>query len=393
MAGPVGREKSISIDLSSAIWYTKWEPGEPARGRRTWWMTAWESGLIEKVKDEAAIMSTDDLLKELYTAADEFRKIEPWTWMYDSDLFGVLNPETNEIGYCTVLGALGEVFAFVIYLGSEGLATYRKMQSAKDEKDYLDAAYEQKCLVASFEDRNSLKQEELRAIKRLGLKFRGRNAWPQFLSYLPGYAPYELSNGEARYLLSALQQAIHVALRFKNDEMVLDPPKNGQLLVRSPVTQGNSTEWKDVWMKPPANKKEEVQLLPVDELLIQRINKTLKKTKHTWEFDSFYVPAVVKEEPRPFFPRMFLFADHSAGIIVHQWVSPPETAISTFQENLLRFFEENKVSPKRVLVGERKHLTMLEPVCLKLGIDLKVVNSLDVIDDFKDAMLPDFLGA
>ena len=57
--------------------------------------------------------------KELYTAAVELKKIEPWAWMYDSDIFGVLNPASGEIGYCCIMGALGEVYALAVYLGTE----------------------------------------------------------------------------------------------------------------------------------------------------------------------------------------------------------------------------------------------------------------------------------
>ena len=54
---------------------------------------------------------TLDEWKELYIAADEFRNLQPWTWMSDADLFGVQDPRSREVGYCCVLAAPGVLHA------------------------------------------------------------------------------------------------------------------------------------------------------------------------------------------------------------------------------------------------------------------------------------------
>ena len=65
-------------------------------------------------------------------------------------------------------------------------------------------------LTVSFEDRKFLRKPDFQVIKELELKFRGRNSWPLFRSYQPGYLPWYLTKDEARYLTLALQQAICV---------------------------------------------------------------------------------------------------------------------------------------------------------------------------------------
>ncbi len=52
--------------------------------------------------------------KNLYEAAIEFKKVECWNWMQDSDIFGVKNPATGEIGYCCILGRLGDYFGLAV---------------------------------------------------------------------------------------------------------------------------------------------------------------------------------------------------------------------------------------------------------------------------------------
>jgi hypothetical protein len=93
----------------------------------------------------------------LYRAAIDFWQIHPWQWVNDTDLFGVKNPEDCEIGYCCIVGALGEFLGLVVYLGTEGLEGCLKIQMSEspEGEDVLSTG---KCLVASFEDRRSLQK-------------------------------------------------------------------------------------------------------------------------------------------------------------------------------------------------------------------------------------------
>ena len=68
----------------------------------------------------------------------------------------------------------------------------------------------QDCLMASFEDWEEIEPKDREVMKALGLKFRGRNAWPLFRSFLPGTFPWYLTAAEARYLTICLGQALLV---------------------------------------------------------------------------------------------------------------------------------------------------------------------------------------
>ena len=141
--------------------------------------------------------------KGLYDAASAFRDIACWRWMSDSDLFGVKDPENGEIGYCCVLGQLGEVYGLVVYLGSAGLEQHRKIQSGKVSAGSPDFIYNQTCLTAWFGNRSDLEDADRKVINELRLKFRGSHAWPQFRSLQPGYMPWSLTENEATFLLFA----------------------------------------------------------------------------------------------------------------------------------------------------------------------------------------------
>ena len=241
--------------------------------------------------------------KKMYEAAIRFKEIESWGWMSDSDVFGVQNPENGQIGYCCIMGELGEVLALAVYLGTSGLEGYLRISFGDILPGDIDLLTIQECLMASFEDRNFLKKPDLYMIKKLGLKFRGRNNWPLFRRYRPGYFPWYLTASEARYLALALQQATEVALRFREDLDVLVPPRRGQFLVR--VLE--KKKWKDEWLKPVPLQREEIVVGPVNEVRLRKIKRALGQQKGAWEADYFYSPNPIYLFFLPFFFLRFGF--------------------------------------------------------------------------------------
>ena len=330
--------------------------------------------------------------RELYESAKDFMNLKPWAWMLDSDLFGVKNPENKEIGYCCIMGELGEIFALAVYLGPKGLDGYLRIQSREIDIDDTDIMHVQKCLMASFEDRGHMEKEDYGTIKQLGLKFRGRKAWPQFRSYLPGYVPWFLTDEEARFLTIALEQAVHVAKGLKMDKDLLTPPKESQLLVRVPNFKEDSANWIDEWMELPRLEKSEFKASPLDEIHLQRIKKNMTKKQGIWEIDYFYFPGAVQEEGRPYHPRASVIMDHASELALHQWIAPPWEFFNTFQDNILDFFEEFKILPKHILVSKDETFKMLEPITSRLNISLEPVDILEAAEEFKWEMYDLLLG-
>lgn len=344
------------------------------------------------MKEDVLVPSVEEW-KELYEAAVDFKDLRPWLWMVDSDLIGVQNPQDKEIGYCCIMGQMGQVFALVVYVGSEGLDAYLKIQSGEIDGSDPEFMHTQKCLIASFENRGCLEKEDFQIIKKLGLKFRGPNAWPQFRSYLPGYVPWFLTKNEARFLTIALKQSMDVALRFRKDKKLLPPPDSRLIMARIPGGKGEKTDWKDVLVELPAQgKKEDILIEPVNELRIERVKKNLAKREGIWEVDFFYFPGAVQEGDRPYFPRTLVIVDHSIGIVLHTWLASPWKFFSEYQEDLLSFIEAKETLPKQILVSKHESFTMLAPITSGLNIDLKMVKALRALEEFKEDMYAHFRG-
>jgi len=322
----------------------------------------------------------------LYTAAIEFKKIEPWQWMDDTDLLGVQNPENGEIGYCCVLGALGEFYGLAVYLGTEGLNVELRIHSGEIRPEDREVTYIQKCLLASFADRKYLQKEDLDVIKQLGLKFRGPSSWPSFRSYQPGYYPWYLDRKEVAFFTLVLQQTKEVALRFKANRNLFHPPGKDLYFVRVPERRGTDLIWEDGWLRPAPLEEKESEIQVIDELRLQRIRKKTLKSQGTWEIDFFHIPAPVKEDARPFYPYVFLSVDHDTGIILKSHLEKPDQYKMKFLDQMLDLIEELGCLPREVMVQNEKAFRLYEPVASKLGFRLMQTKKLREVGRARKSM-------
>lgn len=242
---------------------------------------------------------TNEEWRKLYEAAIDVKKLAPWEWMTETDVFGVQNPETDELGFVSVMGLLGEHFAISLYLGAEGLYAFwdfEDMGPLGSPEGLLEIPQ----IQASFEDRTELDAKDRRVIKDLGLKFRGRKAWPMFRSYRPGFFPWFQEPEEVRFLAIALHQLLDVAPRFQEDQLLLEL-EDEDYLVRVPCQEGDTLVWEDQIIEVPPP---EPSAIPIEmDLQVLEEIEHLPRTDHRFEMDLFMFPAPIGEKGvRPFSP-------------------------------------------------------------------------------------------
>jgi hypothetical protein len=335
-----------------------------------------------------------DEWQQLYTAAVAFRDAAPWEWMWDGDVFGVQDPESGENGYCCVMGRGGEHYALGVYLGSEGLEILWDMrrEAHKEIEDPIEIIATQLCLMASFEDRNQLRQRDLDLIKTLGLKFRGRNQWPLFRSYRPGYEPWYLTAEEARFLIACLQQSLDVAPRFRaNPKLLPQPSPRGSYLVRVAEQRGESAAkgrvWKDTLQRPAPAPRSTPSMPPLDEERLKRLRE-LPSTRGALEMDYFYAGSVIQEDKdaRPYLGQVVVAVDVGSGMVVGMNVASLEDAPATTARQLLDTIEGTGMRPGSIEVQRDDLLAALKPIADRLGIRLVHARRLRAVARFRRGM-------
>ena len=302
--------------------------------------------------------------------------------MYDSDIFGIEDPVTREAHTCCIMGRNREHFALAVYLGVEGFAGYAAIAAgtygpttpgAPPNLDFLVA---QRCLMASFEDRDFLRAEDRTVIAQIGLRFRGRNAWPCFRDHTPPYFPWFLTAAHAELLTTAIAQAMDVAVRFRDDQTLLDPPDGDdqQILVR--VRARSGAAWSDAWRPFPIPDPAAwippifTARAPVDAERCARVRSSARSTAETWEVDCFPLPEAVQDNRgmRPYFPYTCMVVDRSSGLIVHHEILPiGRMHGDAVRAEVCAAIERLRCIPETIAVRRDMLAALLAPLAVHLG--------------------------
>lgn len=337
---------------------------------------------------------TLDEWSRLYAAAQTFSELAPWEWMYDSDLFGVKNPEDGEVGYCCVLGNLGECLGLTLYRGSEGLACYRKtLVDSLEEVIPGDILFSMSAILYSLSDREYLEKDDMKVIRQLKLKFRGKNAWPSFRSYSPGYVPWPLNATEARFLTVVLEQATVMGKRMQADPDLLDSGPEDAYLVRVLEGEGAAVEWSDAWIKPEPY--EPVRLAPagIDMSRVAKVEKSIKHRRGVWEFHfALENMPIGNAEQRPRYPLVSLIASHDSGMVLGHNIAVGEENLDTLAEGLLKIIGNTGVCPSEICVKTDQAYDLLHLYSKALGFELRKTASLPREEEAREGLRGMLMG-
>lgn len=331
--------------------------------------------------------------QRLYETAIKVKQLEPWTWMSEIDMFAVQSPDTGQLGFVSVMGGAGEHFGVSVYLGSDGLEGFLLMQEAQGLVS-PEVLFMVPQIQASFEDRELLTSEDKAVIKSLGLKFRGRNAWPWFRSMRPGFAPWYLEAAETRFLAHALQQLLDVAPRFAMDDSLVLVRSDNAILVRKPNSTARGVVWEDSYQQVMPDNKDSSAFEVDSEVLEHVVNMPAQKL--TIEMDIFMMPVPVREgKGRPFFVFNLLLVEGKSGYVIGTEMMYVETTLEEMwtrvPETVLRQFARSNVKPAVIKTRPGPLHDFLAPIANKIGVSLQTSRRLRYLNEARESLFR-FLG-
>lgn len=337
--------------------------------------------------------------KRLYETAAELKKLAPWEWMDETKIFGVENPDTKEIGFVSTMGMMGEHLSVGVYIGAEGLYGFWDFQDEGLEAEPF-ALFEIPQLQISFEDRERLEKQDRDLIKKLDLKFRGKQSYPLFRSIRPGFMPWFITSEEARFLIYAIEQTLEVAPRVReNPNILIDErdTENEVVLVRFAEKKNGKLVWRDEMREiPPPAEKEFIIKIP--QALVDELKAFPQAKDFILEIDLFYSPTPVGEKgKRPYIPKMLMLADGRSGMIAgFQIIQPKEDDLENYTEigrHLFESLQKLNVRPQEIRVASESLFDLLKGLNQQLNIKLRQTDDLRAIEAAKEGLFGFFGGS
>lgn len=332
----------------------------------------------EKMRKEPTL----EQWSELYKLGLKIRSMEPWNIFQDLDIIAVEIPNRKEPYFCSLLGAGGQCFGVNTFVDYEGLRNYLTIA---DDENYMTLDYimvEQSSLACFFGDKERVPKEQMKIMKSLGIKFRGKNKWIYFQSYKKGHIPTTIDEDEAEVLKICLKELINAIKDLKKLQLPLNF-NAGDVLVRRfnkdrgkwSTTKGHITQY--LYEYP--------SLILKDEILAAKL-KRKPRSEEVLEFDMIYIKVTIEDElyERPIRPKILLLVDHYEGLIIGQhFFVPGSDEIQGIMELFINYIMEFG-RPLEFYIRNPFIENILKHTCGICGIKLTMKKSLDVVDEFID---------
>ncbi len=314
------------------------------------------------------------LWQEFYKVAAQFRDMAPWRWMYDSDLFGVENPDNGEIGWCSIMGNAKEHFALGVYKGVAGFHSFWGLAELGEEgidmfnPEHLNVAYGQICWMISFEDSDMVYPENKKHLKELGISFRGKGQWITATTNDVGYHPWPIEEKDLPFLILCLQQAMNVAIRAEDKPDILD---ENRWLLRKPIHKGTELDWEDTYLEDEDIPEVVLEPLEPSKEFIHTI-KGLKRVEGAMMIGSFLMRHHIQESPRmrPWNPFLLVNLQYGSGYMVNQDMIPYNELDKAIEPLLINLFKTIGVVTTQLGYHHPPVGQLLEKICQEAGIQL-----------------------
>jgi hypothetical protein len=318
--------------------------------------------------------------------ATEFLVLRPWEFLGDQDLVLMEDPRSRQTCYCSIMGALGEVFSLHVYVGAESYRLFRKIASGKPIT-VGDFFASQAGVSVEFVRASELSAPDREVLRSLDYPTKRGGLAPTFRAFRPGYHPWYVTESEGE-LLARCMGAVIVFCRTMaaRDGDFWDQVDVYPLLVPIDEVQ---TDYEIRMASAPEPPTVPLQHPEVDETLLAKVREMNYAIAGALEVDHFFGAGMVGHAyERKACLRMGLATDARSGLVFEPQISSPQDSTGDILLRVvLNAILGGHFVPEEIRVRHKEFLRLLEGLAHRLGSSVRVAKSLPALDHARNHLL------
>ncbi len=309
--------------------------------------------------------------KEIYYYAKLIVDLDPWSRFQEKDVF-ILKPKgkDEEHFFSFLLESCGRP-AIACY--RDGLAYSRARERLHGKNTKKEPTFMlQDATIFVLGDREDVSKKNYAIIKEVGLKCRGKGAWPFFEKYRVGYAPQPVPEDELDTLLDdlgnlwmmvhliaegrvevdfAMKEAMARCYNPNNDTFYSFATKlNKPLVAKYNTVTANDKEWVEKMRKLPS--------------------------KGSISLDWSYIPTIIRDDGVDIVPRLLLLTENPSGCILRCiMLQPSERPYEDLLDELVRLIDLHG-KPATIEICDKEIECYIADFCKQIKIRLEVKSQL-----------------
>lgn len=342
---------------------------------------------------------------DLYDIAFRYKKAGIWKKLWDSEVFAI-KLKNGEIGYISIMGKNGEYNALGLYIGEAGFGSYRGLANlggptGSPFRDH-ELILQQNCLQAALEIKEDLMPEEVEEVKAYAkkndIKLSGKNAYPQFIKYEPGYHPWKVQTKED---IDSLYEAMLAACLLADILKTVSPEAMGIISINPytqtvPLFEINGQELIEAgFTSLPGDLEEHYDYAVADNQIALASVKKLPR-KGIWETELICMMDPVQNSPEetPYYPFLLLVVESKSFYmlpvpIVEHAEKNPQKVLQAYANA----WKSQGCYPKEVRCRDERTYALLKDFSEKTDVKISIYKkAMPALDDAEDALLDHSLG-
>jgi hypothetical protein len=323
--------------------------------------------------------------------AGELLLLRPWEFLGDEDLVLMEDPQSQQICYCSMMGALGEVISLQVYVGTESYRLFRKV-SAGEPITPQDFFASLRGVSVEFVGSSELTAPDRDVLRAFDFPAKRSGMAPMFRAHRPGYHPWYVTEGEAKLLAWCMQCAIVFYRTISAGGSIFwDQPEVYPFLVPIPESQSGYEIRRVSAPEPPLPPP---RFPEVDETLLAKVREMDYPVRGALELDHFFTAGIIGgKHERKACVRVGLATEAQSGFLFPPELgSPQDSTGDILLRVILNTIRTGRFVPQEIRVRHKEFQVILEGLAQRLGSCVRVAKILPALDQAKKHLLA-FMGA